>query len=212
MSKLGHIFYTPTRAARAFLSRWERQLALALLRGQFERDGDSVIIAGMARARGTFFHKLLNEPEDALVASRNLLVDEGILKQLGVMYYTDTKIANWYLTLFSGSATPTNTLNAANFAATMNEITSATEGFSNATRPQWTPAAPAANVINNLAAKAQFNIVCATSIVVTGGALISDNARGGTTGTLSSASKFPSSRELFNGETFELGYQIALTN
>lgn len=210
--KLGTIIHTPTRAARVLLQRWELQIARALLAGQFERDGDSVIIGGIARATGTFFHKLRTEPEDALVADHNLLVDQGILKQLGVMYFTDTKIANWYLTLFSGATAPSNTLTAANFAATMDEIVSSTEGFTNATRPQWVPTAPAANIINNLAAKAAFNIAATTSITVTGGALISDNARGGTTGTLSSASKFASGRELFDGETFELGYQISLTN
>lgn len=209
---LGTIIHAPTRSARAFLTRWERHLAMLLLRGDFVRDGNGIIIGGIARATGTFFHKLATEPEDALVADHNLLVDQGILKQLGVMYYTDTKISNWYLTLFSGSTAPAANLTAANFASTMSEITSSTEGFSNATRPQFVPAQPAANVVNNLAAKAAFNIVATTSIMVTGGALISDNTRGGTAGTLSSASQFSAGRELFNGETFELGYQIALTN
>jgi hypothetical protein len=141
-----------------------------------------------------------------------LLVDEGILKTLNVMYFSDAKLPNWYVTLFNGAAAPTGSLKASNFAATMSEITSTTEGFSNITRPQWVTTGAVAGVINNLQAKAQFNVVTASSITVTGGALISDNARGGTTGVLSSASKFTSSRELFDGETFELGYQISLTN
>jgi hypothetical protein len=219
--KFGNLFYAPTRSARSFLKRWEAQLALAMLRGQFERDTDGgLVIGGIAKPKGIYFHAIRNlsplrrglADQGELCADANLLVDEGILKQLGVMYYTDAKLLNWYLSLFSGTANIVGTLTAATIAATMSEITSSTEGFSNVTRPQWVPTAPAAGVINNLAAKAQFNVVSASSITVTGGFLISDNARGGTTGVLSSASKFSAARELFNGETFELGYQIALTN
>lgn len=210
--KLSNIFYTKTRKVRAWLDKWEGEVVRAILRGDFERTAGGLIIGGMARVKGTFFHKLLWEPEDALVADGNLLVDEGILKQLGLAFYTDAKINAWYLSLFSGATAPSNATTAANVAATLGEITSSVEGFSNATRPQWVPSAPAANLINNLAAKAQFNIVCSTSITVSGAFLISDNTRGGTAGTLSSASKFSADRDLFNGETFELGYQIALTN
>jgi hypothetical protein len=93
----------------------------------------------------------------------------------------------------------------------MTEITSNTEGFSQVTRPQYTPGAAAGGVIGNLSAKAEFSIVCSTSIVVNGAALISENTKGGTSGVLASCARFANARTLFNGDNFELGYTVSLT-
>jgi hypothetical protein len=153
----------------------------------------------------------VREREKDYTFSRNLIVDQGVMKALGVMFFTDAKIATWYLTLFSGSTTPGATVTAANMASVLGEITSTTEGFSNATRPAFVTAAPAANIISNVASQAAFNIVATTSITATGGALISDSARGGASGFLWSAGLFtPAPRVLYTGETFDLGYQTSL--
>jgi len=213
--ELSSIIYAGSKRLKAFVERHQNAIARALIRGDTTRDCGGVIVDDMFKLSGTFFHRVIGangRQRGEWLADHNLIVDQGILKMLGVMYFTDTKITAWYLSLFDGAANPAANTTAANYASTMGEITSTTEGFSNATRPVWTPAAPAANIVTNSASKAAFTVVCTTSIDVTGGALISEATRGGTTGVLSSASRFGSARELFNGETFELGYQIALTN
>lgn len=212
LSKIETLIHTRTHKARAWLRKWELQIAAALARGEFRIDANGNVILFEDRAmRGEYFFAP-RPGSNELVFNHNLIVDQGIMKALGVMFYTDTKIASWYLTMFSGATTPGNTLTAANFATTLAEITSTTEGFSNVTRPVWTPSAPAANVISNQASKATFNVVATTSIEATGGALVSSDVRGGTSGTLWSAGLFDAPRELFNGEAFALGYQTSLVD
>jgi hypothetical protein len=211
LSKLETLIQTPTKGLRNWLRRWEVQIANALMTGQgVTVTPEGVVLFDDKRLIGQFFHRVPQRERD-FAFDRNLVVDQGIMKALAVMFHTDTKIANWYVSMFNGAATPTNALTAANVAATMSEITSLTEGFSNATRPAWTPSAPAANVISSSASKAVFNIVATTSITATGAFIVSSDTRGGTSGTLWSAARFDAERELFNGETFELGYQTSLT-
>jgi len=141
----------------------------------------------------------------------NLIPDQGILSILNVYFGATAKLPAWYMALFAGAVTPTNTLTAANFAATTTEITSSSEGYAGLTRPQFVTAAAAGNVIGNLASKAVYEIVCSTQITVNGGALLSDNTKGGTAGVLASAARFANARTLFNSDSFELGYTVTLT-
>lgn len=209
-SKFESIIHTVSRKGRNWLRRWDAHLADALRKGEFEVTAEGIVVFQDKVLKNAYFHRVPSRERDFAV-DHNLIVDQGAMKALGVMFFTDAKIPNWYLTMGNGAANPGASLTAANFAATMGEITSTTEGWSNATRPKWVPAAPAANVISNGASKAAFEIVCATSIQVTCAGLISNDIRGGTTGTLWSAARFSSPRELYNGETFELGYQTSLT-
>lgn len=206
-----------THALLNRVKRWQKHIALALLSGEYVIRNGVITIGDQFQLAGRYFGDVSNpsplrgSPFEPLL-SPNLLVDQGILKTLAVMWGADAKLANWYCTLFQNAVTPTGSLTAANVASTLGEITSTTQGFSNATRPAFVPAAPAAYKITNTASKAAFNIVCAGSINVEGAFLISDSARGGTTGVLASASRFPDAREFFNGETFDLGYEISLTD
>lgn len=209
MSKIETLITPITHKARAWLRRWGPEAAKALATGNFRITPEGVVLFDDKILKNAYFHRVVGRERD-FVIDHNLIVDQGVMKALGVMFFSDAKIPNWYLTMGNGAATPTAALTAANFAATLGEITSTTEGWSNATRPAWTPGAPAANVISNVGSKAQFTIVCASSITVTCAALVSSDVRGGTSGTLWSAARFDNARELYNGETFELGYQTTL--
>ena len=46
---------------------------------------------------------------------------------------------------------------------------------------------------------------------VTGSALLTNNVRGGTTGVLISASRYPVARTFQNGDIFDVGYRLSLT-
>lgn len=175
--------------------------------GDFEASDEGIIIHRGILAKGKYTHSINGE---ALQCDHNLIPTEGIASILSVAFGADTQITAWYLAVFSGAVTPATNWTAANFTANASEITSNTEGYSDATRPAWTPGAVAAGVIGNLASKATFNIVCTTSVNIAGAGLLSTNTKGGTTGVLASATRFASTRQVYNGDAFELGYEIEL--
>jgi len=188
-----------------------REFAALLAAGQYEHTDGGILIKGGADvlASGQYFASVNGGPLEH--EGDNLLPDEGLLHMLNVVFGATAKVPNWYLALFSGQINPAPAWTAANFPATANEITSATEGYSNATRPAFTAAPAASGQITNLAAKAQFSIVCTTSLSIEGAALLSSSGKGSTSGVLASASRFNQPRLLYNGDTYDLGYGVSLT-
>jgi hypothetical protein len=160
-------------------------------------------------AAGTYIHDVngLDERQDA-----NILTDEGLVYLLSVGLNNGTKAATWYLSLYAANYTPLSSLTAASYPATASEITSTTEGYTEATRPVWTPTAPTTPLIDNVASKAAFTIATASSLAVNGAALHSIATRGGVTGTLISATKFSATRTLYDTDVFNLGYRLQLTS
>jgi len=148
------------------------------------------------------------EYEDDYGITPNLVPTEGLNHILMVALSNTAKLNNFYLALYSGSYTPTNTLTAAAFPSTATEIVSGTEGYSNATRPAWTPAAAAAGQIDSYAAKATFNIATASQVTIRGAALLSSAVKGATTGVLISAARFGNDRIEYDGNSYGLGYRV----
>lgn len=142
------------------------------------------------------------------LAGRNLVPTEGINHIIMVALSNTAKLNNFYLSLYSGNYTPVAGLTAATYAATATEITSGTEGYTQATRPAWVPTLTSAGVLDNYAAKADFTIATATSLTIRGAALLSDPVKGATSGVLISAAKFASDRVESNGNTYSLGYRV----
>lgn len=177
--------------------------------GEWEVTDGGILVHRCALIRGRYYTRI-NGQDDEVTA--NLLVAEGIHQILGSALGSAARLSNWYLALYSGNVTPAANWTAANFPANASEITSTTEGYSNATRPAWTPGAASGGVIGNLAARAVFNVVCTTTVNVAGVALLSNNVRGGTSGVLASATRYPSVRVVNNGDAFEVGYEIELTD
>ena len=141
--------------------------------------------------------------------SDNLVVTEGLVHILNVALGSTAKPAGYYLALFSGSTTPAANWTAASFAAVANEITSQSEGYTAATRPQWVPVnASTTAQIDNFTAAASLTMATASSLNVTGAALLTSSQRGGTTGALISASAFPVPRVFQSGDLYELGYRL----
>lgn len=210
-TKIETLIQARTKRQTSWLRRWGTHLAHALRTGDFRPTPGGIIVFDDKRLHGEYF--FTDRPGSTeLRFCPNLVVDQGLMKALGLLFYSDAKVPDWYVTMFSGSTAPTSTLTAANVAATLGEITSTTEGFSNATRPKFVASAPVANTVSNDAAMATFNIVATTSIPATGGIIVSSDVRGGTSGTLYSAALWDAPRELFNGESFKLGYQTSLTD
>lgn len=143
--------------------------------------------------------------------SHNLVVNVGAQYMCGVALTSTAQITTWYLGIY-GAASSNNPAagDTAASHAGWTEITA----YSESTRPACTfAAATLANpsVATNLASKAQFTMNAGTTV---GGAfLISNNTKGGTTGTLFSAADFqsPGDRIVVNGDVLSLTYTFSLT-
>ncbi len=167
----------------------------------FPRNGINVNGEYFARVNGGAWEK----------EGDNLVVTEGLVHILNVALGATAKPAGYFLAIFSGSTAPAANWTAASFAAVANEIVSQTEGHTGATRPAWTPAPATMGSIDNLASAAQLTIATASQLNVTGAALLTSSQRGGTTGTLVSASAFAAPRVFQNGDLYELGYRLNAT-
>lgn len=143
--------------------------------------------------------------------SKNLVVAQGLAHILNVAMGVAPKPAGYYLALFSGATAPAPNWTAANFTSVASEIVSTTEGHSGATRPVWTPSPAVTNTIDNFGAAASVTIATTGTLNVTGTALLTNSTRGGTSGALISATKYPAARTFQNGDVFEIGYRFALT-
>lgn len=141
----------------------------------------------------------------------NLIVLEGLAHILNVAFGTTPKPSSYHLALFSGTAAPAANWTAASFAATANEITSMTEGYTSPTRPVWTPTNTNSGSIDNMTEVASVTFATASEVTVTGAAMLTSSARGGTTGSLISATKYASERKFQDGDTYDIGYRVSLT-
>ncbi len=144
------------------------------------------------------------------IESKNLVVNVGLKYMAGSALAAETQVTTWYLGLYGAGASNTPAAgDTASSHAGWTEITP----YSNATRPTATfAAATTANpsVVTNSASPAAFSINATATV---GGAfLISNNTKGGTTGTLFSAADFqsPGDRNVVNGDTLNVTYTFSL--
>ncbi len=158
-------------------------------------------------AKGKYYDRI-NDGEWS--CTDNLVVSEGLTHILSVALGSTAKPAGYYLALFGGATAPAANWTAATFPSVAQEITSLTEGYADATRPVWVPGAAANGSIRNPVA-ASLTITTATTLSVTGLALLTNNTRGGTSGVLVSATKFASTRSFQNGDVYQIGYELDLS-
>jgi len=192
------------------LLKHRAEFSRALRNHNYEVSESGIFFPGAnVMASGVYTHDVNGKDERT---DSNIVVTEGLNSLLDVALHDATKIATWYFRLFSANTSPLATWTAANFTANATEITSGTEGYSEATGQAFVEAAAAAGAITNSASKAAFTIATASSISVWGAGLLSNSTKGGTTGTLMSASKFGAVRTLYNTDVFNLGYTLTLTS
>lgn len=135
----------------------------------------------------------------------NLVVDEGINYALDAAFSGGTPITSWYVGVYKNNYTPL----AANAAATFAGAGVANEAnseYNEATRPAWTEAGVSAKTITNTASPAAFTFN--TTVTIYGAFLISNNTKGGTTGTLAAASKFTSGRNMLSADILNVTYTL----
>jgi len=132
-------------------------------------------------------------------SARNILVNTGLDLLLNSGFG-----GTEYLGLKGGGAPAAGDTMASH--ATWSEITNYTE----ASRPTYAHAAAASQAITNSASKAQFSINATTSIY--GIFCATNGTKGGTTGTLISATNFASAKSADNGDTLEVTYTVTASN
>lgn len=190
------------------LSKHAREFKGYINKYQYEVSDQGILFPkASAMVFGEYIHSVNGEDERT---DSNLLPTEGLNHLLDVALVAATPNTVWYLALFSGSYTVVAGLTAATFTSAATEITSNTEGYSETTRPTWTPGVVASGAVDNTAAKADFTIATATSVTIRGAALLSSNVKGGTSGKIMSAARFSSDRIQYAADVFSLGYRVRL--
>lgn len=187
----------------------QKELTRFIQKGDYKETEGGILVHNAIMAKGAYYHTVNGED---LRIDANLLPAAGILDILNVYFGASTKQTAFYLSLYSGNATPASTWTAANYIANATENQSQTEGYSGTNRPTWTAAAASAGKIGNLASRASYTIVATTTVTFYGAGLHTAQARGATTGVLPSATRFAAARTLNNTDTFQLGYEIELTD
>lgn len=183
-----------------------------ILNYQYEVADDGIYFPkASASVKGIYTHWVTGYESD-IREDTNILPDEGLNHMLGVSLKSASQITTWYLMLHSGTGTPTAALDADNYNATLSEITSASEGYSEAARVTW--AGDAVDLANtevvNDATPAAFTIVTASNLDVNGAGLVSVSGKGLQSGTLLSAGKFSATRTLADTDVFNLKYKVDL--
>lgn len=187
----------------------QKHVAQAIARDQYDFTPEGLLIKGGVLARGTYVEGVNGADWRE---HKNLVPDEGLIYILGAALAASTPIVNWFLAPFSGAVTPAPTWTALNFAANASEIVSGTEGYSETTRPAWTVTAPTTAEVDNLASRASFSIVTASSLSITGAGVLSNSTKGSTAGKLVSAARFTTPRVVYQDDTWECGYYVSLAD
>lgn len=191
------------------LSKFGRELRQWVSAGKYEPSDGGILLNKRVHLKGTYY-TMVNGQD--LEVCENLIPGQGVAFILDVALGATSKAAGFYLAPFSNAVNPAANWTAASYAATAGEITSQVEGYSEATRPAWSPAATSGGIIGNLASLATFTIICSSTLNISGMGLLTSNVRGGTSGSLISASRYPSVRVVNNGDGFQVGYTVQLTD
>ena len=175
----------------------------------FPRNSELIVVG---KSAGEYIDSIDSVNGGPVTVTPNLLTLQGRAHILSVAFGATPKPAGYFLALFNGAAAVNENWVAASFAATAGEIVSMSEGYTSATRPAWTPpASTATSSIDNFDNKANLVIATASSLNVTGIALLTNSTRGGTTGVLVSAARYAVTRVFQDGDDFSVGYRTSLT-
>ena len=187
------------------------ELARRLENGRYDDDEAGLVIEGSILARGRY-HTFVNGQH--IETTCNKIPKEGLIYLLRAGALGRAQLTDFYLALFSGSVNPSDSWTAANFAENASEITSSTEGYSNSSRPKWHPDTtdPSDPLVANLDNLASYDIVCSSTLDISGAAMLSSDTKGGTSGILLSATRFDNVHTVNDGATFQLGYELELVD
>lgn len=138
----------------------------------------------------------------------NLVTTAGKNSLIDVYFRAQTQITAWYVGLIDADTSYTTGPAAGDTAASHGGWIEST-AYSNANRPTLTLAAASGGSSNNSGNVAAFTINATDSIK--GAFVISNNTKGGTTGTLYSAGSFAADRSVASGDTLNVTITLSVT-
>lgn len=130
---------------------------------------------------------------------KNLVVNVGLDHALDIVLSAGTQVTTWYIGLKNAGAVAATDTSASHAGWTENT------SYSEANRVTWTDGGVSGQSVNNSASPAVFTSN-ADSQAIAGVFLISNNTKGGSTGTLFSAVDFASVKNLDTSETLTVTY------
>lgn len=172
----------------------------SILRGLTKRADDRI------KAAGVICHRVNEGPW--AVEECNIVVNEGLNDLLNVALHNGAQSATWYVALFEGLSTPTDSLTAATFDASMTE----TVAYDETTHPEWDEDPPSGQTISNLARPARFTMNAIKT--VQGGALMNTATKPtpNSGNILMACKKFSAPRDLQVADKFDVGYTLTIAS
>ncbi len=137
---------------------------------------------------------------------KNIVVNTGLNYILDAALSGGTVNTAHYVGLFSNNYTPNN----AGVGTLITDLTEVNAKYNETTRPIWSEAGASSQTISNSASPAAFTFNASETIY--GAFLISNNTKGGTTGTLIAASKFASSRAMLSSDVLNVTYTLSASS
>lgn len=158
------------------------------------------------KAVGVIIHRVNEGPW--AVEECNIVVNEGLNDMLNVELGNSAQSPTWYVALFEGLATPTATLTAATFDASMTETTV----YDETTHPEWDEDPSTSQSISNVARPARFTMNAV--VTVQGGALMNTATKPTPVSgnVLMACKKFAVPRALQPADKFDVGYTLTISS
>ncbi len=206
LSNLGAEMKTTCLFTSIAPSRLLREFRRLFSNHRWDVSDDGDILIGGARIGGVFEC----EAPDGLgvIRTKNLITTEGGNYLLSAGIAGGTQYATFYVAPFSGAASVTGALTAANFASTQTEITT---GYSEANRVAYVESVPSGMSLNNTSNPATVTAAI-DNLVIRGVGLLSTATKGATTGVLLAAANYTTARTLpTTGDTLGVKYTLSLT-
>lgn len=136
----------------------------------------------------------------------NLVTNEGLDHLLNTVFHGGTQINSWYLGLFEGNYTPTAAATAASIVNAATECTA----YDEAQRQEYKEGAASAQSITNSADKATFTMNANKTVY--GAFLASNPTKSATSGTLFSATRFASPKQVADDDQLLLTYTFTASS
>lgn len=134
---------------------------------------------------------------------KNIVVNQGLNYILDAALSGGTVNTSHYIGLFSNNYTP--------IASTLvTNLTEVNAKYNETTRPTWIEAGSTSQTITNSASPTAFTFNASETVY--GAFLISNNTKGGTTGTLIAASKFAASRSMLDTDVLNVTYTLSASS
>lgn len=187
-------------------ARHREEALRAIHNHKYELTESGIEIASMGLGfSGGFEVSVGNDPIWDLQS--NLVVTEGRTHLLDVALSQATQNLGFYIAPFSQNVAVAATWTGATWVGLATEFTNYTE----ATRQAWVEAGAAASAINNTASPALFTMGVGGG-TIRGLALVSESAKGATTGVLIAAARLATDKVMSEGEELRVKYTLSATS